>query len=42
MPPVERFSAGLWQFHAIVVRYDKTTRSFLAAIDCTASAIWRI
>ena len=37
---IENFFAKLKQFRAIVTRYDKTARNFLAAIQLAASLIW--
>jgi transposase len=37
---IENFFAKLKQYRAIATRYDKTARSFLAAIHLVASVIW--
>jgi len=34
------YESGDKQFRAIAIRYDKTSRNFLAAIHLAASAIW--
>jgi transposase len=37
---IENFFAKLKQYRAIVTRYDKTARNFLAAINLAASVVW--
>jgi transposase len=37
---IESFICKVKQFRAIVTRYDKTTRNFLAAIHLAAASIW--
>jgi transposase len=37
---IENFFCKLKQFRAIATRYDKTARSFLAAIHLAAATIW--
>lgn len=37
---IENFFAKLKQFRSIATRYDKTSKSFLAAVHLTATAIW--
>ena len=37
---IENFFCKLKQFRAIVTRYDKTARNFLAAIQLAAATIW--
>jgi transposase len=37
---IENFFCKLKQFRAIVTRYDKTARNFLAAIHLAAAIIW--
>lgn len=39
---IENFFAKLKLFRAIIIRYDKTVRTFLAAIHLAAIAIWLI
>ena len=39
---VENFFARLKQFRGIATRYDKTARSFLAAIHLAAAYVWLI
>ena len=36
---IENFFAKLKQYRAIATRYDKTARSFLAAVYCASSII---
>jgi transposase len=37
---IENFFAELKQYRAIAVRYDKTSRNFLAAIHLVAAVVW--
>ncbi len=37
---IENFFCTLKQFRAVATRYDKTSRSFLAAIHLAAAIIW--
>jgi transposase len=37
---IENFFAKLKQFRAIATRFDKTARTFLAAVYLTAAVIW--
>jgi len=37
---IENFFAKIKQFRAIVTRYDKMARNFLAAVYLTASIVW--
>jgi transposase len=37
---IENFFCKLKQFRAIVTRYDKTARNFLAAVQLASAVIW--
>ena len=37
---IETFFAKIKQFRAIAIRYEKTARNFLAAVQLVASVVW--